>query len=254
MRKLRLHVRSVAMSSALSKPKLQVDWCSHAAAKFACEHWHYTGTTPKSKSVYLGVWEEGVFIGAVIFGMGASSHLGTPYGLATFQAAELTRVALRGHKATVSQIVAIALRMIKKQSPGLRLIVSYADPSEGHHGGIYQALGWLYVGMTQPDFAVIDSTGKRWHSRLCSVNGVKSQYGVRRKAMRPQDGKKIAIPGKHKYIIPLDLEMRSRVSRLAKPYPKRERSRENAAAGPPAEGGVIPTRSLQVESDHASQS
>lgn len=234
------------MSSAPSKPALRLDWCSHEAAKFACEHWHYSKTVPKSKSVYLGVWEDGVFVGCLVFGMGASSHLGSPYGLAVFEAAELTRVALRTHQTSVSRVVSVALRLLRRQSPGLRLLVSYADPSEGHHGGIYQALGWIYVGRTQPDWAVIDTTGKRWHSRICSVNGVKSQYGQRRKAMRPQDGRKIVLPGKHKYLLPLDAEMRAKIAPLAKPYPKRERSRENAAPGVhPGEGGVIPTRSLQ---------
>jgi hypothetical protein len=27
-----------------SKPVLKLDWCSHAAAKYAVEHWHYSGT------------------------------------------------------------------------------------------------------------------------------------------------------------------------------------------------------------------
>lgn len=233
-------------SSPSSKPTLRLDWCSHEAATFACERWHYSRTLPKSKSVYVGVWERGVFIGVVVFSLGASTHLGSPYGLAMFQAAELTRVALRRHETPVSRIVSVATGLLRKQSVGLRLLVSYADPYEGHHGGIYQAAGWLYVGKSSPDWAVIDKAGRRWHSRICSTSGVKSQFGVRRKAMRPQDGTKIILPGKHKYLMPLDAEMRAKIAPLAKPYPKRERSRENAAPGvQPGEGGVIPTRSLQ---------
>lgn len=233
--------------SLFRKPELRLDWCSYQAAKYACERWHYSKTVPRSKSVYIGVWECGRFVGSVIFGLGASSHLGSPYGLGTFKAAELTRVALTSHRHPVSRIVSIATSMLLRQSPGLRLLVSYADPREGHHGGIYQASNWAYVGKTAPDWAVIDARGRRWHSRICSSSGVKSQYGVRRKAMRPQDGTRIVLPGKHKYLFPLDADMRARIAPLAKPYPKRDRSRENAAAPPRAEGGVIPTRSLQSD-------
>ena len=230
----------------MNKSDLRLDWCSHEAAKYACEHWHYSGTVPKSKSVYIGAWESGKFIGSVIFGMGASSHLGSPYGLATFEAAELTRVALTTHAAPVSRIVSIAQAFLAKQSPGLRLLVSYADPKEGHYGGIYQALGWSYVGKTSPDWAVIDKQGKQWHSRICSTNGVKSQYGQRRKAMRPQDGKKIILPGKHKYLMPLDAEMRAKIAPLAKPYPKHPASEAGNGAVQAHSGGAAPTRTLHV--------
>jgi hypothetical protein len=235
-----------------SRPELKLDWCSHAAAKFAVEHWHYSRVLPKSKSVYMGVWESGKFIGVIIFGLGASSHLGSPYGLKTFEAAELTRVALTNHVAAVSKIISIAFKFIKKQSPGLRLIVSYADPSQSHHGGIYQAGNWVYVGKTNPDWAVIDKNGKQWHSRICSVNGLKSQFGVKRKAMRPQDGTKIILPGKHRYLMPLDSEMRKRILPLAKPYPKRAGSiASDVSAIHAEEGGSTPTPALQLDKQPA---
>lgn len=136
-----------------SKPTLRLDWCSHQAAKYAVEHWHYSRTMPAGKNVYVGAWESAKFIGAVIFGMGSGNATnGTRFGLVrTGQMAELTRVALTEHKTPVSRIVAISLRMLRSQSPGLRLVISMADPKQGHHGGIYQAGGWVYTGTTKPD-------------------------------------------------------------------------------------------------------
>lgn len=224
---------------------MYLDWCSHAAAKYACEKWHYSKCVPKSKSVYLGVWERGRFIGSVIFGMGASSHLGSQYGASTFEAAELTRVALSNHQVETSRIVSRAIKMVAKRNPGIRLMVSYADPAQKHEGVIYQAMNWLYVGKTKPDWAVVDKRGKQWHSRICSVNGVKSQYGRKRKAMRPQDGMKITLPGKHKYLYPLDDAMRKQLEPLRKPYPKRAASvASDTAANHAAEGGATPTAAL----------
>ena len=128
-----------------SRPDLTLAWCSHAAAKYAVEHWHYSRTMPAGKNAMIGVWEEGQFLGAVLFGTGAGNATnGRRFGLAQrFEVAELVRVALREHRTPVSRIVAIALRMVRTQSPGLRLIVSFADPYHGHVGGIYQAMGWL---------------------------------------------------------------------------------------------------------------
>lgn len=224
---------------------LRLDWCSHKAAKAACERWHYSRCVPRSKSVYIGVWERNVFAGAVIFSMGASNHLGSPYGLTPFQTCELTRVALNRHKAPVTRIVSIALIMMRRANPGLRLVVSYADPAQGHHGGVYQGGGWLYSGTTNPDWAVVDSSGKQWHSRICSPTGFKMQFGARKRAMRPQDGTRVILPGKHRYLMPLDDEMRRQIEPLRKPYPKRPKQSIDAPGDQPGEGGEAPTRTLQ---------
>ena len=92
--------------------------------------------------VTLGCWEEGNFIGAVIFAWGANCNMAKHQGLKMTEAAELVRVALRDHKTPVSRILSICIKMLKRQSPGLKLLLSYADPCHGHVGGIYQASGW----------------------------------------------------------------------------------------------------------------
>jgi hypothetical protein len=61
-----------------SRPELQLDWCDHAAAKYAVEHWHYSRSLPTPPIVRCGVWEGGRFIGCVLFSRGASSHLLRP--------------------------------------------------------------------------------------------------------------------------------------------------------------------------------
>lgn len=224
---------------------LRLDWCSHEAAKFAVEHWHYSRTFIRAKAAKVGVWEDEQFIGAVVFGSGIGAS-GKALGLTEFQVAELCRVALRRHRAPVSRIVSIAIRLLHKEMPGLRLLVSYADPAQDHHGGIYQAMGWTYVGRTAPDFEVVDPNGKRWHSRHVSKTGVKVHFGKPMRVIRPDEGVRVSLPGKHKYLYPLDDEMRARIAPLAKPYPKRARSIGSDAPGDqPGEGGATPTRALQ---------
>lgn len=130
---------------------LRLDWCSHEAAKYAVEHWHYSKSLPTPPLVKIGVWEDEKFIGCVMFSRGSNNNMLKPYSLSVTEGCELTRVALTTHKAPVSRIVSIALRMVRKEMCGLRLVVSYADPNKGHAGSIYQAGGWVYVGQTDGD-------------------------------------------------------------------------------------------------------
>ncbi len=129
-----------------STADLFVGWCSYQAAKYACTKWHYTHSLPTGKLVKIGCWENARFIGTVLISRGSARHIGTPFDLRQDQVAELTRVALRDHVAPVSRICSIAIKMLKRQSPGLRLLISYSDPRQGHHGGIYQAMNWLCIG------------------------------------------------------------------------------------------------------------
>jgi hypothetical protein len=184
--------------------------------------------------VYVGVWEDGAFVGVVVFGIGAGNATnGERFGLKrTCEMAELTRVALRSHRTPVSRIVAVAIRMLKKQSPGLRLLISMADPKQGHHGGIYQAGGWLYTGQTKPDVEYF-LNGKWVHHR--TATSARSAKGL---PSRP-------LPPKYRYLMPLDDEMRQQIAPLAKPYPKRAGSADSGTPGDhPGGGGAHPTSAL----------
>ena len=106
---------------------LLVDWCSYDAAKFAVMNWHYSKTMPFGKMAKIGAWEDEIYKGCVVFSYGATPNIGSPYGLDQFEVCELTRVALNKHKNKVSEILSRSISMLKAQSPGLRLIVSFAD-------------------------------------------------------------------------------------------------------------------------------
>jgi hypothetical protein len=218
------------------KPQLKIDWATHEAAKYAVENWHYSESMPAGKLVKVGAWENGKFIGVVLFGRGANNNIGKPYGLEQTAACELVRIALTKHITPVSKIAAIAMRFLKANSPGLRLIISYADPLQGHHGGIYQAGNWIYCGKSSPQAAVIFQ-GKVMHKRTAQekFGGIEGM-------------KKSAVTSKHKYLMPLDNEMRKRIMPLAKPYPKRASSETSDTSAIHAEkGGATPTDALQSD-------
>ena len=227
------------------KIKLKIDWASHEAASYACKNWHYSKSVPVPPLIKVGVWEDDIFVGVVIFSRGASSNLLRPYGLEQTEGCELTRIALREHKTEVSRIIKIAIKFLKQQSPDLRLIVSFADPQYGHHGGIYQAGNWIFCGNTAKSKEYWYK-GKRLHSRQVSEKGWNIQQGQKRKAIKPSECKVISTEGKHRYLMPLDREMKKRIMHLSKPYPKRV---TKASAGSPSNAAVQsrPTRSNSNE-------
>jgi hypothetical protein len=203
----------------MGKADLRIDWATHEAAKYACVNWHYSGCLPAGKLVKVGAWESGKFIGVVLFGRGANNRMASAYQLGQDEACELVRIALTGHQAPVSRIAAQAIRFLKKQSDGLRLVVSYADPKQGHHGGIYQAGNWTYQGKSQAQRELLIN-GVFTHKRSAYT-----KYGTASpEKITAMSGKRVEwapIEWKHVYLMPLDAEMRERILPLAKPYPKR---------------------------------
>lgn len=198
--------------------ELKLDWCSYKAAKYAVEHWHYSKKMPVGKLAKIGVYEDQRFIGAIIFGMGAAKDMGNPIGLKMFEYCELVRVALTEHNNAVSKIVSIAIKLLKKQSPKLKAIISFADPEENHLGIIYQAGNWIYCGQTKTS-VIYELDGVKYHNR--GVNPGALQFG--RKARVSIDKTKAlrryTIP-KFRYVFVLNNEIRKQIEKLRKPYPK----------------------------------
>ena len=202
---------------------------------------------PAGKTVKCGVWEDDKFIGVVLFSMGAQIHLVRQYGLTPFEGCELTRIALTNHKTPVTRIMAICIKMLSKKCPKLQLIVSFADPSEGHHGGVYQGSNWVYTGKSADcAFAIVN--GKKTHPRTVSEWLKKGVIKSRKEIQH------IVMPGKHRYLFPLNKTIKGKVNLLSKSYPKRAGSKDVVAPGfQSGEDGSIPISALQKPKRAAKQ-
>lgn len=222
---------------------LRLDFCSRDAAAFAVKAWHYSRSMPSGRLVCLGVWEGGLFCGAVVFGRGASNAIGSPFGLEQSEVVELCRVALGPHQAPTSKVVALAVRLLRRQSPGLRLVVSYADPEHDHVGTLYQACGWLYLGTTARESLI------RLNGRLVHPRTITSRYRTRaidwlRQHVAADAGHVRTLP-KFRYCLPLDADMHEQLQARVQPYPKR--SKEQAPANPAGLDGATPIRPLHLQ-------
>lgn len=189
---------------------MRVIRCSSFLAKRAVEEWHYSHRMPSVVTHCYSVTEEGLLVGAVVFGyMAAPAASGRRYGVEPGQFLELQRVAMRAHDAPVSQVLAVAIRALRRDAPRIRLLFSFADPARGHHGGIYQAGNWLYFGASKPEAIYYDRC-KRIHNRaLC-------HKGAGMKTNRDR----VVMPGKHRYLYPLDKVLRRELEGKALPYPR----------------------------------
>lgn len=207
---------------------LRLDWCSHAAAKYACENWHYAKKMVTGKTTKIGVWEDDKYIGCIIYGRGANNNALKKYGLDITEGCELMRIALTNHKYPVTKIMSISRKMLLKLSPELKLCISYADPAQGHEGTIYKADNWIYEGITAPVDYYINRQGKELHwrnARFAQKRGEKLDMFYR--------------PGKHKFLYPLNREWYNRTMRV---------ELESKALGfQSKESGAIPTSAHHKE-------
>jgi hypothetical protein len=87
---------------------------------------------------------------------------------------------------------------------------------------------------------IVDNHGKTWHPRA-----LQSGFGGPKPA--PKIGRKVKIPGKHRYLMPLDEAMRTQIASLSRPYPKRCAVGDTKDTSPlqGEEGGSTPTTALQ---------
>jgi hypothetical protein len=188
---------------------MRLEPASRKAVKYACETFHYSKVVPAA-SLAFSVFEGKEWCGVICFGGGASAFMGKPYGLTHGQYLELVRVALNGKQSSTSKAVAIAIRLVRKKCPMVRLLISYADKGQEHFGTIYQATNWIFVEETESSGTDIFYKGKWGHDRVPNTlpKEIRDKLPKRKR------------PGKRKYLFPLTKEMSILCEKRRKPYPK----------------------------------
>lgn len=228
------------------KTKLVLRFVDRKRATAAVKWWHYSKTMPSGENHYVGAWENDRFIGVVIFGRGATPNIGSPWKLEQHEVCELVRVALAKHDTPTSRVVAIAIRLMRKKAPALRMMVSYADMEQNHVGTLYQAGGWLYLGSKEQQY--IRLHGKIVHPRTLHSLGKGGQsIAMLRKLVDPR-AERVRRRPKHKYVLPFDREIEAMVREESLPYPKAEHAHAGVASPsiPTTEGrSTRPVRSVE---------
>ena len=210
---------------------------SYKALKYSSLNFHYAKRVPVNRIAYSVFNDSSEWCGCISFGGGAGAFLGKPYNLVQGEFLELTRMALNGKQESTSKAMSIAIKLVKKNNPSVKLLISYADKKQNHFGVIYQATNWIYVGSSKSSGTEVFYKNKWVHNRMSSQVS-KEYYDKLSKR------KKF---GKRKYLYPLNKSIRKQICKLSKPYPKK-----NCLSGVTGStssfqdegGGAVPTASL----------
>ena len=85
---------------------------------------------------------------------------------------ELTRLFIYdGYGKNIESLaISLSFKWLKENAPKIKVLVSYADPEQGHDGAIYQATNWIYQGcgdfQLAPTYSLrLTENGEWMHSR-----------------------------------------------------------------------------------------
>lgn len=191
---------------------MRLEIASQKAVKYACKNFHYAKVSPIVAIAYSVFNNKNEWCGVITFGGGAGANMGMPYKLRYGQYLELTRMALNGKQESTSKAMSIAMKLIKKNCPSVKLLISYADKAQNHYGTIYQATNWYFVDDTESSGEEVFYKGKWTHNRMSSQ--------VSKEFYKSLPKRKKS--GKRKYIYPIDKTLLPLCISLSRPYPKKE--------------------------------
>lgn len=198
---------------------MRLEKASGPAIRHACNHFHYAKKVPQIRLGYSVFNDAGEWCGVVLFSNGANPRIAQEFGLVQGQVVELVRMALNGKQPFTSQVLAMALKQIKKDAPALKVIVSYADRNQEHIGTIYQATNWYYIGEYANEVG-IRLNGKMVHRRSISKKYGKSGIEWLKENIDPK-AEVVKGKSKIKYVFPIDKKFAPQLKSMSKPYPKK---------------------------------
>lgn len=139
--------------------------------------WHYSGR-PYNKSVlHCGAFLDGRLCGVLAWGPGVDTRklIGLIPGTPWDGYLELNRMAFSPAlpRNSESRALALCVRMMRKNAPWLRWLVSFADGAQSGSGTIYRAAGWALTQARENSTlwrtasgAVVSTVGVRTSARL----------------------------------------------------------------------------------------
>ena len=208
--------------------KYQIIEIDRNEAKDFIEIYHYTHNLGVFKVAY-GLFLNKKIVGCIVFGfpIGRQTIKSISPILQNSEVLELTRLVLLDEieKNSESYFISKAIKILKKNHPKLKVIISYSDPMYSHLGIIYQATNFLYQGnktmLIQGYWHFLD--GKKIHPRsLVAKFGTIKQDKLMKLGL---NYKRMKMLNKHRYIFLIgnhreNKEILKTLKHPILPYPK----------------------------------
>jgi hypothetical protein len=183
---------------------------------------HYLHSLPGGTQLTFGVFLDRRLMGAIALGVGPANAHCLVGGARPDDCLTLTRLWLDDDLPLFSESKSLGMiaKALRKNTE-LKFLLSYADPSQGHVGTIYQAANWLYTGLSDamPLYDIGD--GIKRHPRSLA-----HAFGSRSVSYLADNGVEVKLfpqSAKHRYIYFLDKSWQPRLKPPILPYPKKEK-------------------------------
>lgn len=124
---------------------------SRSVANLLIKDVHYSGKVCTNSQLHIGVFYGGHLEGALQFGPSLDKRklIGLVGGTKWNEFIELNRLAFTDKlpRNSESRAIAIAMRLLRKNAPHLKWVVSFADATQCGDGTIYRASGFVLTGI-----------------------------------------------------------------------------------------------------------
>lgn len=211
---------------------------SASARAFVKAH-HYSGKVTNNSQLHLGVFLNSRLHGVMQFGPSLDKRKiqGLVAGTQWHEFLELNRMAFDDHlpRNSESRALAVAFRMMKKNAPQIKWIISFADGTQCGDGTIYRAAGFVLTAIKKNDqiwaaqsgarfteskkvvHVLATRTGGEWNKLYGSTNGAASMKSYKAAGFTPLDGFQL------RYIFFLDSAYKERLTVPILPFSEIER-------------------------------
>lgn len=173
---------------------------------------HYSNKVVPNSFLHFGAFLDGKLHGVVSYGppFVKRNVIGIVKDTKWNDMVELNRMAFDDYlpKYSESRVIAITIRLIKKNAPNIKWILSFADGTQCGDGTIYRASGFLLIGIKEND-GLYEFDGEKLHGKILYDRCISKSFVIKDKeikAIQEKTGKSLKrIEGKQlKYIYLID--------------------------------------------------
>ena len=147
---------------------------------------HYSGKVVQNSNLHFGAFLDGRLHGVMSFGSSLDKRktIGLVENTGWNEYLELNRMAFDDYlpKNSESRCIAIAVKLLKKNAPHIKWILSYADGCDCGDGTIYRASGFKLTMIKENSDIILLPNGKKIHTMtIKSSKKLMSKYGTYKK-------------------------------------------------------------------------
>ena len=205
---------------------------------------HYTRRSPSTISYTFGLYKDNILVGVCCYGMPANGRCLLLCGERWKHAViELQRVIK--NDGLEKNVQSFFISQTFKYLPKPTIIISYADPNNGHIGYVYQALNFIYTGLAGFNKEYIEPSGKQRTDRYVKKHLIKMGYYDNTKTINEMwenmGGEILFKEKKHRYILILAAKKQKKTIKKdliwkEEKYPKGENKRYDTSFKPDVQG------------------